>query len=109
MVGACRLGPRQVIEVGTVNASEGSVVSVKITPRAHGDRTKVWYRLNARVDANEIEGITGAFAIVAKVPEPEPEPEPEAGETSFLRARGAEGKPEAGAEKKKGLFACCCP
>lgn len=40
-----------------------SIANVKVTPRAHGDPTKVEYRLNVRVDANEIEGIRSAFSI----------------------------------------------
>ena len=73
MLLACRLGPRQVIDVGTILPSEGTPVPVKITPRAHGDRRKVEYRLTVRVSSNEIEGMTGAFSIEGKVKDGEVE------------------------------------
>ena len=94
----CRLGPRQVIDVGTIPPSEGTPVPVKITPRAHGDRRKVEYRLTVRVSSNEIEGMSGAFSIEGKVKDGEvefEEPEPVA--------------PQARGRKKGGLCSCFCP
>ena len=98
MLLACRLGPRQVIDVGTIQPSEGTPVPVKITPRAHGDRRKVEYRLTVRVSSNEIEGMTGAFSIEGKGKDGEvelDEPEPVA--------------PQPRGRKKGGLCSCFCP
>ena len=66
---------------------------VKITPRAHGDRRKVEYRLTVRVSSNEIEGMTGAFSIEGKVKAGEvefDEPEPVG-----PQPRGRKKRPEA--------------
>ena len=71
---------------------------VKITPRAHGDRRKVEYRLTVRVSSNEIEGMSGAFSIEGKVKDGEvelDEPEPVV--------------PQSRGRKKGGLCSCFCP
>ena len=84
--------------MGTIQPSEGTPVPVKITPRAHGDRRKVEYRLTVRVSSNEIEGMTGAFSIEGKVKD---------GEVEFEEPEPVEPQPRG--RKKGGLCSCFCP